>query len=173
MTSDSKITFRAPEPSDLDMLFRWENDADAWRQGRTRAPWSRHALWQYIENYDADILAAGQSRFILMVDELPVGCIDLYDIDTINRRAGVGIYIAAEHRCKGLATASLAMMAYYCRIQLGLHQLWAIISADNTDSRSAFRKVGFKECGRLRSWIRVGESYTDALQTQLLLIPPR
>lgn len=171
MITGTKIRLRAPEPTDVDAMFRWENDSQSWVNGRTRAPMSRHALWQYVESYDADIMHAGQARFIIVETSSaePIGCIDLYDIDTLNRRAAVGIYIEPSWRNRDMATQSLLLLADYCQQQLGLHQLWAVIASDNTPSRALFHSVGFKECGRLRSWLRQGEHYTDALLTQRLL----
>lgn len=37
----------------------------------------------------------------------PVGCIDLYNYDPVNRRAAVGIMVATEHRRQGHALAML------------------------------------------------------------------
>lgn len=171
MICNEKIIFRAPEPQDVDAMFRWENDRASWPDGRTRCPMSRHALWQYVENYSADILASGQARFII-VDRSSsdyLGCVDLYDIDPINRRAGIGIYVESSARGQGIASMAIELLADYCRVDLGLHQLWAIMAADNQGSRSLFRRCAFKECGRLRSWIRQAEHYTDALIAQRLL----
>lgn len=172
MITDGRITLRAPEPSDVDAMFRWENDATSWTSGRTRAPLSRHALWEYVDNYTADITVSDQARFIItdVSSSQPVGCIDLYDLDMLNRRAGVGIYIDASERRKGYGRLALDLLCGYAQRELGLHQLMAVIVADNQPSRSLFRESGFKECGRLRSWVRCGEHYTDAFVVQRLLI---
>ena len=45
------IALRALEPTDLDTLYRWENDSRLWYASDTVAPYSRAALWQYLENY--------------------------------------------------------------------------------------------------------------------------
>lgn len=172
MILNDNIILRAPEPSDVDAMFRWENDSASWNAGRTRAPMSRHALWEYVNNYSADIMAAGQARFVIVdgdSDE-PVGCVDLYDIDILNRRGGVGIYIEKGFRRQGYAQQAIGLLSLYCQRELGLHQLWAVISADNKASRALFRSCNFKECGRLRSWIRHSEHYKDALIAQSLLV---
>lgn len=167
------ITLRAPEPDvDVDAMFRWENDSHAWSDGRTRAPMSRHQLWEYAENYSSDILSVGQARFIICRDDeiAQTGCIDLYDIDTLNRKAGVGVYVDARFRRMGIAKSALVALCEYCRVELGLHQLWAVVSGDNPVSCRLFESCGFVRAGRLRSWIRHGESYSDAYVMQRLLI---
>lgn len=52
-----KITLRAPEPSDVDAMFRMENDPAVWPDGHTRAPLSRHLLATYVDNYTPDAFA--------------------------------------------------------------------------------------------------------------------
>ena len=49
------ITLRALEPTDLDTLYTWENDATLWAVTDTVAPYSRKVLWQYLENSTTDI----------------------------------------------------------------------------------------------------------------------
>ncbi len=172
MITDSIISLRAPEPSDVDTLYIWENDRTLWPDGRTRAPLSRHQLWQYIDSYSADPLAEGQARFLIVDDKSgeSVGAVDLFDIDTVNRRAAVGIFVAPQHRCWGIALRAVKLIAGYCRMELGLHQLWAVTAASNTASRKLFEAAGFAVAGRLRSWVRVSQaSYSDAYIMQLLL----
>lgn len=172
MITDGKIILRAPEPSDVDALYLWENDRSLWLHGRTRAPLSRHQLWQYVDSYSADPLSEGQVRFMIAEAESgeTIGTIDLSDIDTKNRRAEVGIFIIPRQRRSGFASRALRLIADYCRFELGLHQLWATASASNIASRKLFETAGFVVTGRLRSWIRVtSTSYSDAYLMQLLL----
>ena len=46
LLSNDTITLRALEPTDLDMLYQWENDTALWVVSDTIAPYSRKALWQ-------------------------------------------------------------------------------------------------------------------------------
>lgn len=172
MITDSTISLRAPELSDVDALYLWENDRMLWPEGRTRAPLSRHQLWQYIDSYSADPLAEGQARFMIVDDKSGkcVGAVDLFDIDAVNRRAALGIFVAPQHRRNGIALRAVRLIAGYCHIELGLHQLWATTAASNTASRRLFENAGFTVAGRLRSWVRVSpSSYSDAYIMQLLL----
>lgn len=164
------LELRPVEPGDIDLLYRWENDTTQWRDSATVGPYSRKLLADYVDSYQANIYIDGQLR--LMVDEAVtkqcVGIVDLYDFDARNHRAGVGIYIAAADRCKGYAKIALELLAAYARHHIGMHQLWAVVGMDNSPARRLFESAGYDACGRLRSWIRSGSSYADALMFQLL-----
>ncbi len=99
LLSDARITLRAPEPDDLELLYAWENDTRLWTVGRANAPYSRSQLAEYISNYDADIYSQRQLRMIIVENATsqPIGAIDLYDFDPLNLRAGVGILVDSSH----------------------------------------------------------------------------
>ena len=167
--TELKIRLRAPEPSDTDTLYIWDNDPELWPCGDNAAPMSRHALAEFIANYSGNISADGQLRLIVTdLDGNPVGVVDLYDYSPRDRRAGVGIFIQKEYRCRGYALQALAWLSVYCATHLGMHQLWAVTGADNKASRALFAAAGFKTCGRLRSWLRQGRRFGDAVIYQRL-----
>ena len=45
--SDGTLTLRAVELSDVDILYRWENDTTQWITNNAFAPYSRKQLWDY------------------------------------------------------------------------------------------------------------------------------
>ena len=164
------MRLRALEPIDVDTLYSWENNPAVWGVGSTLAPYSRKQLWDYIDSYDGDIYSAKQLR--LMID-LPggetIGTVDLYDFDAANSRCAVGILIAPPYRRQGYGRAALDALADYCRTRLSLHQLYCIAGADNIASRTLFERVGYTISGRLRSWLRSANTYTDAYIYQKML----
>lgn len=171
MLSNGHIRLRALEAEDLDLLYIWENDTELWRSGSNIAPFSRKLLADYIASYDGDIFKAQQLRLMIVsVDtDTPVGMIDLYDFDAVNRRAAVGIMIDIAQQSRGYAGEALDLLCRYCHERLGMHQLYATVAVDNTASIALFHGCKFNTCGRLRSWQRHGESYTDAYIVQRLL----
>ena len=164
------MRLRALEPIDVDTLYSWENNPAVWGVGSTLAPYSRKQLWDYIDSYDGDIYSAKQLR--LMID-LPggetIGTVDLYDFDAANSRCAVGILIAPPYRRHGYGRAALDALADYCRTRLSLHQLYCIAGADNIASRTLFERAGYTISGRLRSWLRSANTYTDAYIYQKML----
>ena len=164
------ITLRALEPTDLDILYKWENDTTLWEVGSTIAPYSRKQLWDYIENYDSDIFNAHQLRLMIVDNQTDnaVGTIDLYDFDSVNRRAAIGILIAPGHTRRGYGSAAVRLILEYAATTIGMQQLYAYVPADNRPSLELFRKCGFKSAGCLRSWLRRAISYTDVIIMQHL-----
>lgn len=157
-----EIRLRAPEPSDLDALYLWENDPFISRYGSAVAPYSRALLWDYINSYDADPFHAGQLRLMVDADGGTVGCVDLYNIDGKNLRAFVGIVIDASRRGRGLGLAALEHLWEYCSMTLGLHQLVAVVPLPNVKSVELFRQAGYQEVAVLPHWVRIGKEFVDA-----------
>lgn len=167
---NNTIILRALEPEDVDRLYVWENDSQLWPYGSTRAPLSRHQLWEYVNGYDADIYKNGQLRLMIVeaVSGETIGSLDLYELDIRDLRAKIGIFILPQYRGHGYGSASLEAIEIYARETLALHQLSAMVGADNDCSVRLFKKCGYKSAGCLRSWIKRGKHYEDVLIFQKL-----
>jgi diamine N-acetyltransferase len=165
------IKLRALEPEDLELLYEWENNDEYWIISNTISPFSRYTLKLYIENSHKNLYETGQLR--LMIDLIPekvtIGTIDIFDFDSYHKRAGVGILIADEkYRHKGYATLGLQCLINYCFDTLQLHQLFCNIIENNTESLELFKKIGFKEIGVKKDWIKTIDGYLDERMFQLL-----
>ena len=139
---------RALEPGDIELMYAWENDTEIWGVSGTLAPFSRHTLERFIEGQQFDIFQTRQQRLIIETPEgLPVGALDLFDLDPVNLRAGVGILIHdTAQRGKGYAADAVETVCSYARDMLHLHQLWCSVEAGNAASLALFRHAGFSEC---------------------------
>lgn len=169
MKNDS-IELRPLEPTDLDTLYNWENDSALWVVSDTVAPYSRAALWQYLENYTGDIFAQRQLRLMITLagDGTPVGTIDFLNFDPLNNRAELGLFIAAEHRGKGLGRQALKLLTAYAREHLGLRQLYVFIAIDNTVCLKMFEDYGYRRVGVIQSWVKRGSTYRDVALLQMV-----
>lgn len=164
------ITLRPVETADVDCLYRWENDPEAWRVSLSDAPPSRQMLWEYASSYSADIFRDRQLRLIICSGAEAVGTVDVTDLDPRNSRAFLGIYIAPAHRSRGIARAALTAVIGYCTTGLCLHQLSAIVAKDNAPSLALFASLGFRTAGCLRSWLRRAQNtWADAIILQRML----
>ena len=116
---------RALEPGDIELMYAWENDTQIWGVSGTLAPFSRHTLERFIEGQQFDIFQTRQQRLIIETREgLPVGALDLFDLDPANLRAGVGILIHdTAQRGKGYAADAVETVCSYARDMRHLHQL--------------------------------------------------
>lgn len=164
MTSEN-IKLRALEPEDIDLLYKWENDTGVWHLSNTLTPFSRFSLEQYVLNAGDDIFTTKQLR--LMVDlhkaEPPrcIGCIDLFDFDPANLRAGIGIMIVKEDRHKGYASEALDLVTDYAFRHLGLHQLYSNVIAGNQASLELFKKKHFEIIGVKKEWLKSHDKWKD------------
>lgn len=166
-----EIVLRAPEPEDLELLYKWENNTSYWTLSNTITPFSKFTLKRYIENSHKTVFETGQARF--MIDLAPekktIGTIDIFDFDAFHGRAGVGILIAEEeNRRKGYASMALKCLIDYCFNTLHLHQLYCNILEDNCGSMDLFGKMGFKLIGIKKEWVKTSSGYLDEHMFQLL-----
>ncbi len=159
----SKISLRAIEPEDTDMMYAAESDEAAWKYSDYLAPLSRELLRQYTLTYDADPFRSGQVRLIIEKEGLPVGILDLFDISPRHLRADTGIYILPDFRGKGIAKAALEEAKTFSKVRLGLHQLTATVAESNTPALQAFQKSGFSPTGSRPAWLRTPTGYESAI----------
>ena len=167
-----KICLRALEPEDVELMYRWENDASVWAVSGTIAPFSRHQLQRFLDEQQFDLQQTRQQRLIIetRTEGRAVGALDLFEIDLLNRRAGVGILIAEpEDRGRGYGADALEAVARYAREVLGLQQLWCNIGANNKASRALFQACGYAECGLKRQWLWSADGWQDEVMLQRFL----
>jgi diamine N-acetyltransferase len=170
-----EISLRALEPEDLELLYKWENNATYWIISNTIVPFSKFTLKQYIKNSHKNIYETGQLRLMIdhIADKLTIGTIDIFDFDPFHKRAGIGILIADEaYRRRGYASMSLKCLADYCFKTLQLHQLYCNILSSNHESIDLFKKQGFVQCGIKKDWIKTSGGYLDEYMYQLLKAEP-
>ena len=167
---NKEIRLRAPEPEDLELMYRIENMPELWNISNTTVPYSRFLLKQYIETLCNDVYVDKQLRMVIerREDNHPVGMIDLTDFNPLHNRAEVGIIVEETFREQGIARQALDLLIEYCFRYLHLHQLYAYVACDNAASRKLFAACGFIECGVLKHWLRREEEYQDAVLVQRL-----
>jgi diamine N-acetyltransferase len=150
------MRLRAIEIDDCNIIFGWENDKDLWNVTETQRPFSYHAIKNYVETaQNEDIYTAKQIRLMIDLenDKEPVGCVDLYDFEPRNSRAGIGILIDKKFKGKGYATQALTMLTQYAFNVLNIHNLYAFVPCDNESSLHLFVKIGFEQTAVLKQWL--------------------
>ncbi len=174
--SSVNVTLRAIEPEDLDLLYQIENDQQLWHVGATNVPYSRYTLHDYIATSSDDIYADRQVRLIVEIDSQgenadheTVGICDIVRFEPQHLRAEAGIVIMKPYRQQGYALAALQQLAQYALRILHLHQLYAVVAADNEAALHLFRKAGFQHETPLKDWLFDGHNYADAVVMQRFL----
>lgn len=166
---NERIELRSPEPEDLELLYRMENDTRLWSVGCSTLPYSRHTLRAYLEQSTQDLYAESQARFIITLHSgESTGMIDLASFDPHNSRAEVCIGLLDEYRNQGIANEALMLLSEYAFGFLHLHQLYAYVPSDNAASLQLFKKAGFETTSLLKEWIHDNRQYKDVHLMQLI-----
>lgn len=168
---DDMVSLRALEPDDIEALYHWENHPDVWRVSNTFAPVSKYMLANYIKNADKDIWESKSLRLVIENNKNEsVGTVELFDFEPYHQRAGIGIIIFSEKdRRQGYAHHALSLMLHYAYSTIGLVQVYANISCDNTPSIDLFKKLGFLTIGQKKQWLRTADGWKDEMMVQKLL----
>ncbi len=163
------ITLRCAEPEDAEQIYQWENDRDIWRVSGTHVPFTRFQVEQFLLSNN-DLFSQKQLRLMIELNETEesVGCIDIFDYDGINQRAGLGILIDKAFRQRGIAKAALALCIDYLFQDLMLHQVYCSIDEPNTTSKKLFESQGFAPYGRRKQWLKTPKGYLDVFDYQLI-----
>lgn len=171
MITGEKIYLRALEPSDINILYNWENDTALWTSEENNRPISRNDLEALIAQSDLDIYQTRQMRLMIstLANGHTAGCIDVFNFNPFNMSAGVGILVSEPFRQQGIATDALRTFVGYLFGTLNLRTLCADVAYGNTASIRLFERCGFNHIGTRRQWIRQSNGqYTDELMFQLL-----
>ena len=166
--SGKRVSLRATEPEDVEVIYRWENDPENWLVSDTVAPYSKHQILQFLQQ-ESNIYESKQCRFMIEgFSRQPVGCVDLYDFDPKNHRVGIGILIDPKFRAQGLGGEALGLSIGYCFEMLEVHSVFAYILAGNKASIRMFESQGFIHNGTRREWLWNGHEFCDELFYQRL-----
>ncbi len=98
-----------------------------------------------------------------------VGIVDIVDFNPRHQRAEIGIVIQNRYRGLGYAKHALVKIVDYALKVLHLHQLYAVVEMENTDSVNLFSQLGFEQNTMLKDWLYDGHEYHDAIVMQLFL----
>lgn len=141
------ISLRPANESDIDLILAWENNPDNWRYSDTSEPYSRVDIENLIDALKKD--NREQQRFMICSQngELPIGTLDIFDIDNASKSASVGVLIESdENRRKGFALYALCQLEELCNDYL-LERLKASVHNWNTASLNLFKKAGYNQVG--------------------------
>jgi diamine N-acetyltransferase len=169
--SNENIKLRALEPSDVEFLYQWENHPDVWKVSNTHMPISKYMLANYIKSSDRDIWESHELRLVVEnKDGKPVGTVEVFDFDPYHMRAGIGVIVFEEdERRKGIATDAINLLGVYLKNEVGVYQLYANVSEDNSSSIRLFEKLGFELIGVKKKWLRSPSGWNDERMYQKFL----
>lgn len=165
-----KVHLRAVEPTDLPLLYEWENDPENWEVSHTMEPYSKALLEKFIETSAQGLYGNRQQRLMVVTNGTneTVGAIDIFDFDLQNRRAGIGILIDKKHRHNGFGLEAVELTKKYLFETVKLHQIYCNILIDNSYSLQLFQKAGFDICGKKKDWCQTENGWIDEYLLQIV-----
>ena len=146
MHNEDLICLRLVELRDSALIFDWETDKEIGRFTERDAPLTIELIEAIIKE-QRNVFDSGQVRFIICNKQtnVPVGLVDLYNIDFITETAEVGIAIIDElNRKKGFGSAALNEIKEYAANVIGIYCLRSFVEIDNMASNILFEKLGYE-----------------------------
>lgn len=172
MIENGLIRLRAVEPSDVDLLYEWENNQELFQFGSPNAPYSRHQLIRFVETSTGDLYTDLQIRLIVeqQIDGSyhSVGLVDAFEFDPYHLRSGIGIMVHQKYQGKGIAREAIALFVNYLFSQWGLHQVTVDVAVTNDASMALFRESNFEPIGVKKDWLKTRSGFTDVLEYQCI-----
>lgn len=162
------VTLRMPKLLDLDQLLLWENNLKNSLFSDNPIFYTKEQIEEFLTS-DQDIFLNLQMRFMIDSSGSAVGCIDLFEYDMVNSRAGVGIFIDEKFRNMGIATKALSLLKSICIKDYFISNLHANILHTNKASIQLFKRAGFNKNGVKENWIRTENTMLDVWFFQCFL----
>tara|TARA_B100000902_G_scaffold267735_1_gene253791 strand:+ start:7684 stop:8169 length:486 start_codon:yes stop_codon:yes gene_type:complete len=141
MLIGDRITLRELNKSDIDFLISIENNDVNWEFGSEYKFYTRKQLLNYISNARIDISIAKQFRFVIDLDNNPIGFIDLYNYKV--SEISIGIIIDSNYRNMGYGKDSLNVLINYAFNILQVNKICACVKKSNLNSINLFISCGF------------------------------
>jgi len=170
-----RLALRPITPADLPSIVRWRNRPEVRRNIPNQPLLTLPAQKKWYKRYLED---PSQVRFVLDAAEFgPIGVFGLTDLERDEGYARLGIVIGEpKARGKGLAREALELLLDFgfrkwkTGSPRGLHRVTAEVFDFNEPAIALYRKVGFKDEGRLRGahWDAGKRRFSDVLVLGLL-----
>ena len=139
------VFLRLVELRDASLIYEWEKNKEIINSTKRDELLTLNFIESLIME-QRNVLISGQIRYVICNcnSNIPVGVIDLYNIDFNIGNADVGIAIVDEiNRKKGFATEALNLIRKFAYNDLGLTQLNAMVALDNIASNKLFKSAGY------------------------------
>ena len=168
-----RVSLRAPNDDDLDVLYRIASDLDSWeeRNAAQPTPLTRAAFDARLAHSAASETSEPTVRFVVDVDRAAVGAALLFGFDSFARHAEAGISLVPEARGRGVGTAAILRLVDFGFVRLNLRRIDLQAIASNAGALRAYEKAGFVREGRLREHAWVRGAYEDIVLMGILRSP--
>ena len=129
--------------------------------------YSLEAEREYIEKIKKE--NAHIYAIVLKETDTLIGNIGIEDIDATSRTATIGMFIGdEENRGKGYGSEALRLACRYAFDRLNMHSLHLWVFSFNERAMNVYKKVGFREVGRMRESYYLDGKYHDSILMDIL-----
>jgi RimJ/RimL family protein N-acetyltransferase len=157
------------DPDDAELYTKWLNDIEVerWLGGYSSVyslPSERAWLEENTKKTDSY-----QFAIILRDGNRLLGNLGLMDVNQINRRATLGIFIGeAEDRSKGYGSEAIRLLLDYGFRWLGLRNIDLHVHSENARAIACYKKAGFREYGRRHGVVFADGGWQDDVLMEAL-----
>jgi RimJ/RimL family protein N-acetyltransferase len=148
-----RLHLRPLARADSPAMFRIKSDPEAMRFWDWPAAKDPGAAGETVAAQIGEMEAGRAIYWTVCLDEAPIGCCDLSEIDRHHARAEVGYIFARPAWGNGFALEALRAIVAYAFNELDLERLGARIHAKNEASRRLLTRLGFTYEGTLRGHV--------------------
>ncbi len=168
MIRGEKVALSIVSKDDIPLFVTWLNDPTVTVYLSMRRVITPEGEEEWIERIRKDPHCRHFSIVALPEEEV-IGVTGLNRIDPYDRSATFGIFIGKkDYWDKGYGTEATILMLDYAFNCLNLHHVWLIVKDFNKRAIKCYKKVGFKEVGRLREAILQPDGRHDIIIMDML-----
>ena len=150
--------------SSKSFLVPWEPSWDA-------SSCTRRAFLRYFKNsnYLANMDRAYSFLIFKEEDKDLVGGINVFNVRRgVSQSSSIGYWIGKRYSRKGYMFEALSVLLPSLFVDLRLHRIEAAVLTHNKPSRNLLEKIGFKQEGICRSYLKIDGKWQDHIMYSLL-----
>lgn len=162
MLKGEKVTLRALEKDDLEVLHGFVNDLEmhSLADDDVFVPQSHEQVEKMFAEFGKSAEEIGP--FGIEADGKLIGTCGLHHVDLNSGVCAFGINISdKDYLSKGYGTDALKVLIDYCFRLRNFRKLWLTVYGDNERAIGAYRKLGFVEEGRHKEHIYNQGTFKD------------
>ena len=173
MIEGERVSLRALEKADLELVHKWVNDSEVMRHARYQ-PEHMQSFESVAKEYEEELKERRpkERRTLVVLEKATGRAIGLTIIRTWDHKhisATVGILLGEkDHWGKGLGTEAMELLLTVVFDHLAYHRADLFTTPENERAVKSFRKVGFREVGREREVLFFDGKYHDSTVMELL-----
>ena len=164
-----RIVLRPIERDDVPTLASLMNDLETVHRLSDRPPVPR-AVEERLGDFDVDVEERPSDSvwFVIAAGDEVIGTCGFSNLDHYHGRAELGVWLGRKWWGQGLGQDAMRTLLAYAFRNLNLRSVWLAALADDERALGAYRKVGFREAGRLREHTWFDGAFHDDVLMEIL-----